>query len=540
MIGSTDLRIGMNTTPDNPLIPITFSTRNDLAAGLVVFLVALPLCLGIALASGAPLFSGVIAGIVGGTVVAFLSGSQVSVAGPAAGLAVIVATAIQSLGKYELLLAAVVLAGVFQMLLGMLRMGVIGHYVPNSVIKGMLAAIGLVIILKQIPHALGRDKDFEGDFGFLSKSGDNTITEILSAVWSATPAAMIIAAVSLIILVVWERQEFRRFNFIKAIPAPLVVVVAGVGLNELFRIFFNGFHLSEAEHLVNLPVAASLPDFVRQFKGPDWSGLANRDVYMTALTLAAVASLETLLSIEAADKIDPFKRITPTNRELLAQGVGNTISGLLGGLPITSVVVRTSANVYAGGRTWLAAFSHGVLLLVAAVLFPWILNRTPLACLAAILLVIGYKLARVEVFRNAYRSGMDQFLPFVVTVLAVVFTDLLKGVIIGFAVGLFFVVRANHHSSITLVHREDHYLLRFNKDMTFVNKAALKDALLSIPGNATLWLDANKALYIDKDIYEVLGEFKLQAVLKNITLKLRNFERHGMTVDQLSAGPSAH
>ncbi|MEO8026213.1 MAG: SulP family inorganic anion transporter [Bryobacteraceae bacterium] len=528
-----------NTQQVPSATPVSFSLRDDLSAGLVVFLVALPLCLGIALASGAPLFSGIIAGIVGGTVVAMLSGSQVSVAGPAAGLAVIVATAIQHLGRYEVFLAAVVLAGVFQMILGLLRLGVIGDYVPNSVIKGMLAAIGIVIFLKQIPHALGRDKDFEGDFGFLGASGDNTLTDILSAIWSATPAALLIAIVCLAILLVWERPQLRKFGFVRAIPGPLLVVIAGVAMNELFRVLFAGFQLSGPEHLVNLPVAGSLSDFFQQFKTPDFTAFGNKDVYVTGLTIAVVGSIETLLSVEAADKLDPYKRITNTNRELLAQGAGNAFAGLIGGLPITSVVVRTSANIYAGGRTRKASLTHGVLMLIAALLFPGILNRTPLACLAAILLVIGYKLARPEVFRQIYRSGMDQFLPFIVTVTAIVFTDLLKGVLIGLAVGLFFVIRANHHLPITLVHREGHYLLRFNKDASFVNKSALKNALRSVPKNTTLWIDASKALYIDKDIFEVVEEFRQQAHLRNITLELKNFDRHAEAMSQL-APVSAH
>jgi MFS superfamily sulfate permease-like transporter len=521
--------VGLNPSVENTL-------RYDLTAGLVVFLVALPLCLGIALASGAPLFAGVIAGVVGGTVVAALSGSQISVAGPAAGLAVIVANAIQTSGTYQIFLCAVVAAGMFQILLGVLRMGGIGNYVPNSVIKGMLAAIGIVIILKQIPHALGRDSDFEGDFAFVRATGSNTLEELAEAVVSANPAALVISALSLAILLLWDRPEVRNVRLFKQIPGPLLVVLGGIGLNEAFRIFAPGFELSDPEHMVRLPVSSSFRQFLQFFTTPDFTGFARQQTYFTGATLAIVASLETLLSIEAADKLDPFKRITQTNRELFAQGIGNTLSGLIGGLPITSVVVRTSANVYAGARTKIAAITHGILLLLAAMFIPAFLNRTPLACLAAILLVIGYRLARVALFRDMWRQGVGQFLPFIVTVLAIVFTDLLIGVGVGFAVGLFFVIRANHRVAFTMVHQDRYYLIRFNKDATFVNKAELKERLRTVPENSTVIIDATKAVYIDKDIYEVVGEFRQLAYFRNIKVELKNFYRGRDVEEYVSAG----
>lgn len=510
-----------------------FSLKFDLAAGLVVSLVALPLCLGIALASGAPLFSGMIAGIIGGIVISLLSGSPISVAGPAAGLAVIVANAIQNMGSYQAFLLAVVVAGVAQIGLGLLRLGIIGNYVPNAVIRGMLAAIGIVIMLKQIPHALGRDTDYEGDFSFLEKAGDNTLTDIVKAVLSATPAAIIIALVSIAVLLLWERPIMKQIRLFKQIPGPLVVVLAGIGLNEFFRAFFPGFELSDASHMVRLPISASIGEFFGQFTMPDFSQFANKAVYTTGFTMAIVASIESLLSIEAADKLDPYKRITPTNRELIAQGIGNITSGMIGGLPITSVVVRTSANVYAGARTKFSSLTHGLLLLSFALLIPAFLNRTPLACLAAILLLIGYKLAKVQLFKQMWRAGFGQFLPFIITVLAIVFTDLLVGVLVGLAVGLFFVIRANHHEPITLVKQDNLYLMRFNKDVTFVNKSAFKEKLLKIPDNSQVIIDATKALYIDNDIYDVMFEFRQQAYFRNIHLELKNFARQGKTLEEM-------
>ena len=500
-----------------------FPLKPDLTAGLVVFLVALPLCLGIALASGAPLFAGVIAGVVGGVVISLLSGSQVSVSGPAAGLATIVAANIQQLGSYPAFVAVVVLAGVFQLVLGILRAGMIGNYVPNSVIKGMLAAIGIVIILKQIPHALGRDANFEGDFAFLEKAG-NTVTDIFAAVMSLHWGAVVVSVTGLLILVYWEKGAKKGIGVFQSIPGPLVVVLIGVGLNELFRIAAPGFWLKDAEHLVSLPVAGSAAEFFRQFTVPDFSVLRNKNAYPAAFTIAVVASLETLLSVEAADKLDPYKRISPTSRELRAQGVGNIISGLLGGLPVTSVVVRTSASVYAGAQTWRASFIHGILLMAAVFFIPGLLNRTPLACLAAILIQIGFKLAKPAIFREMRRSGVDQFLPFLLTVIAIVFTDLLIGVLIGMMLGVFFVIRMNHHSAVTVVHQDTDYLMRFNKDMTFVNKTELKRRLRALPNNSSLIIDGSRALYIDHDIGEVLEDFRYSAPLRGIKLEMKHVD----------------
>jgi MFS superfamily sulfate permease-like transporter len=511
----------------------------DLPAGLVVFLVALPLCLGIALASGAPLFSGIIAGIIGGLVISVFSGSEVSVSGPAAGLAVIVATAITNLGSFRVFLLAVALSGLIQLVLGFLRAGVIGNYVPNAVIKGMLAAIGVVIILKQIPHALGRDLHYEGDFDFFFDvdASSNTLTDIIKAVYTANGEAVIITVISLAVLLLWERPALRRYNFFKLVPAALIVVILGVLINEGFRFFFTDFYLkAEDGHLVSLPQADGLSAFFQQFTTPDWSAFKNKQVYTTALTLAIVGSIESLLSVEATDKLDPYRRISSTNRELKAQGVGNLISGLIGGLPITSVIVRSSANVYAGAKTRLSSFIHGVLLFVCVLLIPGLLNRIPLASLAAILLVIGYKLTKLVLYKTMYQAGLTQFLPFIVTVIAIVFTDLLNGVLIGLVVGIFFVIRTNHHSALTLVHQENHYLLRFNKDLSFVNKTELKDKLASVPPDSSLIIDGTKAIFIDNDIYDVIADFKQSAKYNNISVELKNFDSKSQSYRSMSSG----
>jgi MFS superfamily sulfate permease-like transporter len=497
--------------------------RHDASAGLVVFLVALPLCLGIALASGAPLFAGIIAGVVGGIVVSTASGSNVSVSGPAAGLAVIVATSIQTLGSYQTFLLAVALAGLMQILLGVLRLGVIGDYVPNSVIKGMLAGIGLVIILKQIPHALGRDKDFEGDLAFL-EGRENTLTDIVEAVMSASPGAILISAASLAILLGWDWVVAHTSPLLKQVPASLLVVVTGIGINSALGTVAPALQIREPEHLVTLPVVSSIWGFFGQLTAPDFHAIANPKVWTIAMTIAIVASIETLLSLEAADRLDPYKRISPPNRELMAQGLGNLISGMIGGLPITSVVVRTSANVYAGARTKLAALFHGVLLLAAVLLIPAFLNLTPLACLAAILMLVGYKLTKWSLYTGMFALGWTQFLPFIVTVLAIVLTDLLTGVLIGLALGLFFVIRQNHHESITVVNQDNYYLMRLNKDATFVNKSELRTKLREFPAGAHVLIDGIKALYVDRDIVEVVEDFKLMAPYKGITVEVDNLE----------------
>ncbi len=495
--------------------------KSDASAGLVVFLVALPLCLGIALASGAPLFSGILAGIIGGSIVAALSGSEVSISGPAAGLAVLVAGAIQHFGNFPTFQAAVVLAGCLQLAFGALRFGSVANYVPSSVLKGMLAGIGLVIILKQIPHAVGRDADFEGDFSFFEKAGENTFTDIIKALYSSNPEAILISLSCFALLLAWDSNRLKALRFTRVFPGALAAVILGTALNEIFRSLFPNFYLrAEDGHLVALPVIDGLGALTSLLSFPDFSALLRQDVWVTAITIAVVASLETLLSLEAADKLDPYKRVSSPNRELFAQGTGNIASGLVGGIPITSVVVRTSANIYAGGRTRMSAIFHGLLLLLAVLAIPTLLNRIPLSCLAAILILIGYKLANLKLFKRMYAAGHAQFLPFIVTVAGVVLIDLLKGVLLGLAVGLFFVLRANHHQAVTVVHEGDLYLLRFNKDMSFLNKADLKLHLSAIPDGAQLMIDGHHATFVDTDIDDVIADFLENARHRRIKVEL--------------------
>ena len=510
---------------DTKIEGLTFKyLKNDLPSGLVVFLVALPLCLGIALASGAPLFSGIIAGIVGGTIVAFTSGSSLSVSGPAAGLTVIVHGAINDLGNYQTFLLAVALAGLIQIALGYLKAGIIGYYFPSNVIKGMLAAIGIILILKQIPHAVGYDVDSEGDFYFFQADGENTFSEILNSLNHIHPGAIIIAAVSLTLLILWDRPKLKEYAFFKIVPGALVAVVTGVLINE---VFFQGADLYlTGDKLVQLPVANSAGDFVNQFTLPDFSAFTNYKVYIVAITIAIIASLESLLSVEATDKLDPHKRNTPTNRELKAQGLGNFISGLIGGLPLTAVIVRSSANINAGAKTKLSAILHGLLLLLSVVAFASFLNRIPLSCLAAVLLMVGYKLAKVSLFKSMYRMGWDQFLPFIVTVVAIQFSDLLKGIAIGMAFSVFYILRVNYRRAYSL-HRggqndQNKITIQLAEDVTFLNKGSIVSTLDELPNNSSVVIDGTKSHYIDVDVLEIIHDFKSTAELKQIKLELKN------------------
>ncbi len=501
--------------------------RTDLVSGLVVFLVALPLCLGIALASGAPLFAGIIAGIIGGIVVGALSNSELSVSGPAAGLTAIVLTAISSLGSFETFLVAVMLAGLMQIALGFAKAGTISNYFPSNVIEGMLAAIGVIIILKQLPHAIGYDKDNEGDFFFIEKgTGHNTFSALIDAVNYSHFGAIIVTLVSLAILISWMKVSFLKK--IKVIPGALVAVIVGVILNEVFKSSGSNLAISQ-EHLVSLPVPSSFSDFVGQFSRPNLAAIANVDVWVVAVTIAAVASIETLLCIEAADKMDPLKRFTNTNTELKAQGVGNFLSGLIGGLPMTSVIVRTSANVNSGARTKISAIAHGVLLLVAVVAIPTILNRIPLACLAAVLLLTGWKLANPSVFKHMWNNGKLQFFPFIVTVLAVVFTDLLKGVAIGLVISIFFILRENMRLAY-FFKKEEHHAgetihINLAQEVSFLNKAAIKQTLADLPENSSVVINATNSAYIDHDVIELIRDFvALGSKDKGISVSLVGFK----------------
>ncbi|GAA4443784.1 SulP family inorganic anion transporter [Ravibacter arvi] len=499
--------------------------KSDFPAGIVVSLVALPLCLGVALAStGRPdlLFSGLIAGIVGGVVVGFTSQSSLGVSGPAAGLVVIVLNAIATLGSFEAFLLAVVLAGLLQILAGFLKAGIIGYYFPSSVIKGMLAAIGLILILKQIPHALGFDAEFMGNQAFDAPEGKNTFTELWYAVKYSTTGAIIISVISLAVLLLFDRPFMKSIQLFKFVPGALIVVLLGIGINLLFGAVAPQLAL-EGQHLVQLPVAGSAEEFFGFFRLPDWSAFTNPAVYTVAITLAIVASLESLLSVEATDKLDPYKRNTPTNRELIAQGLGNVTSGLIGGLPVTQVIVRSSANVEAGGKTRMATITHGLILLVSVILIPKFLNLIPLSTLAAILLLVGFKLAKPALFKGMYRLGWEQFIPFVVTVTAILMTDLLKGIAIGMVVAVYFILRKNYQHSYSYRKENsqsgDVITLVLSEEVTFLNKGSIGQTLDNLPSDSTVVIDGSRSVDIDYDVLEIIQNFKSHtAPLRNITV----------------------
>lgn len=496
----------------------------DLSAGLVVFLVALPLCLGISLASEAPLFSGIIAGIIGGIVVGAISGSKLGVSGPAAGLAVIVASAINEFQVYEVFLAAVVIGGVLQICLGLIGAGKIAFYFPSSVIKGMLAAIGITIILKQIPHAFGVDKDPEGDFEFIQPDGENTISELFN-LGNYVTGALIIGMVCLLILILWEQKWIKNIKVLSMIPGPLLAVAAGIFLNQMY-----GADMTlESSHLVNLPVAASIGEFNGFLTFPDFSAFTNFNVIKVGFIIAIIASLETLLCVEATDRLDPHRNITPTNRELIAQGVGNMFSGMIGGIPVTQVIVRSSANIQAGGRTKWSAVFHGLLLLVCVMFIPEFLNTIPLAALAAILIVVGYKLAKPSLFKKMWSEGQDQFIPFVVTIVAVLFTDLLVGILIGLLVGLAYVLFTNFRSAIKYKKEGNSHLIDFKKDVFFYNRAELIKIFSGIKNGDSLILDGRNVDFMDHDIFLAIEEYVQESPKKNIAVEVRDITRKKIT-----------
>ena len=497
--------------------------KDDIPASISVFLVALPLCLGIAMASGAPLFAGLISGIVGGLVVSLLSGSQLSVSGPAAGLTVIILSAIETLGGFAPFLLAVVLAGIIQLIMGYLKAGVIGAFFPSSVIKAMLSAIGIILIMKQIPHAIGYDVSFEGDDSYMLESASSTLSELFNSFGNISVGSMVIALLSLSVLIFWDTKKIKEHKTLTKIPASLIVVVLGVVLNAIFIAIIPSIAIG-TKHLVSLPILTNMGDFKNLFLFPDFSFITNPKIYTIAFTLAIVASLETLLSLEAVSKIDPLKHIAPTNQELKAQGVGNIISGFIGGLPITAVIVRSSANVQAGGVTRISSFLHGFWLLLSVLFLASYLNHIPLSALSAILLYIGYKLTNPKQFISIYKEGMVQFLPFIITIGMIIMTDLLQGIIMGVIVGLFFVIRSNYHYAITLKREGDKYFLNFNKDVSFLSKAHLRDLLLSIEEDSTLLIDCTRAQFIDHDIMELLQDFIKSAPDDNITIDKRSYE----------------
>lgn len=497
--------------------------KYDLKASLVVFLVALPLCLGIAIASGAPPMSGLIAGIVGGIVIGTLSGSNVSVSGPAAGLTVIVLDSINSMGTFPLFLATLVIAGLIQLALGIAKAGVIGYYFPHAVIKGMLTAIGLILILKQIPHALGYDVDAMGDQTFLQADNHNTITEIWYAFKYLSPGAIPIVLIALAILILFDRPRIKSHKILGVVPGALWAVISGILINSLYGIWKPEWQLG-GDHLVSIPVLNNFGQLGKLLTFPDFSMIGESTFWIVAVTIAIIGSLETLLSIDAADKIDPQKRTSPPSKELVAQGVGNTLSGLIGGLPITAVIVRSSANIASGSKTKMSAIFHGVLLMILVLSIPNILNLIPLSCLASVLFVVGYKLAKPSLFVKMYKNGWDQFIPFMVTVVAILFTDLLVGIGIGMVFGLFFVVKTNFVRSVTLTELNGNFLLQLQKDVSFLNKALLMKNLSKIPPNSKVIINAQKAQFIDHDIQEVLNDFIASGSDRNIRITVKGFK----------------
>lgn len=497
--------------------------KYDVPSSIVVFLIAVPLCLGIALASGAPFFSGLIAGIVGGIVIGCLSNSQLSVSGPAAGLTAIVLTAITTLGSFEVFLAAVVLAGVLQLILGFVKAGFIADYIPGNVIKGMLTGIGIIIILKQIPHAFGYDSNYEGQLAFFQPDGENTFSALLTPLSNIHVGVTLVTLLSLAILILWEKPFMKK---LKVVPGALVVVILSIVVNQLFLSIAPQYAIT-SNHLVQVPVAKGFDEFTALFRFPDFSKI-NKDVIIVAFTLAIVASVETLLCIEAIDKLDPQRRRTSNNRELKAQGVGNVVSGLLGGLPITSVIVRSSANLNSGAKTKMSAILHGVLILLCTIAIPNLLNMIPLGALAAVLLVTGYKLANISIFKGMFKNGKYQWLPFMVTVAAVVLTDLLTGVALGLTASIFALLYGNMKNSY-FFNKEKHHegeviKIRLSEEVSFLNKASIKLTLDHLPENSTVVIDATESKYIDYDVLELIREFHdLKAPQKNIRCLLNGF-----------------
>jgi MFS superfamily sulfate permease-like transporter len=499
--------------------------KSDIPASIVVFLVAVPLCLAIAKASDVPLLSGLIAGIIGGIVVGSFSGSSLGVSGPAAGLVAIVAAAVPELGGFEFFLVAVIIAGILQIIMGMLKAGIIAYYFPSSVIHGMLAGIGVIIFFKQIPHAFGYDKDPEGDLDFIQSDNQNTLSELWNMTDYISYEIFAITLVALFILIFWDLKFMKKLAFTTIVPGPLVAVASTILMVALYK--SNGIIL-EPDHMVSIPVSESTTDFFGNFTLPNFSALGNYATYKIALMIALVASIETLLCVEATDKLDPLKRITPTNKELRAQGIGNIISGFIGGLPITQVIVRSSANLQAGGKTKMAAILHGFFILVSIALIPAVLNLIPIATLAAILMLVGFKLAKPALFKKMYKEGWEQFLPFLVTVLGVFFTDLLLGITMGMVVAIFIILKNNFKVPLKLMVDKTNVrtkiTLTLSEDVTFLNKASLLNTLNSIEDNRDVVIDASGTHFIHYDALEIIQDFKINAKSRDISVTLINID----------------
>ena len=500
--------------------------RHDLPAGLSVFLVALPLCLGIALASGAPLYAGIITGIIGGIVVSFASGSALGVSGPAAGLSPVVAAAIVSFGDYRIFLLAVIIAGVFQLVLGLLKLGVIAHYFPSAVIKGMLAAIGIMLIAKQVPVALGYDQPDFWQSGFLNFFSSRNISgSIQQLSLHTTRGAIIITLVSLIAMTLLQQPSAKK---LKIVPAPLIAVLAGITVNYLFTSATSAYSLKPTQ-LVNIP-----DNLFNNIQFPDFSQLfSHPGVWKDGVIIGILASLETLLCVEAIDKLDRHNRITPVNRELVAQGIGNMTCGFLGGIPMTAVIVRGAANVDAGGRTRLSSFTHGLFLLLAVIFIPFLLNKIPYASLAAILIITGYNLTKPRLYRHMWSLGLQQFLPFILTILIILLTDLLIGVTVGLLLSAYYIIQNNFKSEYLIQKRKVHdtevYVIKLHSNVSFLNKVKLKEALDKIPEYSVLTIDGSESRFIDFDILEIISEFETKAHDRHIEVHLQGIEKVNVT-----------
>lgn len=500
---------------------ITKNLKHDIPASVVVFLVALPLCLGIAMASGAPLFSGIIAGIVGGIVVGMASGSSLGVSGPAAGLAVIVLNGIEQLGSFDNFLVATSLAGILQIIMGLIGLGSIAYYFPSSVIKGMLSGIGVIICLKQIPHALGYDANLANDFNELFHQ--NPITTVQETLNSLTPNAIIISLISLGMIIIWDKFIINKFRQLKAIPSPLLVIIIGIVLSNFLEI--------KDHQIVQIPISQNAQEFMEQFTLPNFEILRNIEVYSLALVIAIIASIETLLCVEATDKLDPQKNITPTNRELKAQGLGNLICGLIGGLPVTQVIVRSSANISFNAKTKMSAILHGLFLLICVIAIPNILNMIPLASLACVLLVVGFKLINLKLILKTYRLGYEQFIPFIITIACIVIFDLLKGVMIGMVIALGFILMHNFRNAFDKVsdheNKKHDHIIKLAQEVSFLNKGAILKILNDMPNNCTVIIDGSNSKVIDYDVFEIINDFKANAKSRNINLQLKgiNFNK---------------
>jgi MFS superfamily sulfate permease-like transporter len=497
--------------------------KNDFPASIVVFFVALPLCLGIALASGAPLLSGLIAGVIGGIVVGLISGANLGVSGPAAGLAAIVATSIADLGSFEIFLVAVVLAGIIQILFGVLKFGIIGYYFPNSVILGMLSGIGIIIILKQIPHLFGYDAEPMGADEFVEASGETTFSAITHILGNITPGSVIIGILGITLILFWEHILSKKSKIFQIIQGPIAAVLLGTLLKLIFD-QYPGLSVKDI-HLVSVPVTNQLNELAGLITFPEFSAITNPKVITIAFTIALVASLETLLCVEATDKMDPDKNTTPTNRELLAQGTGNILSGMIGGLPVTQVIVRSSANIQSNAKSRLSTMLHGIWLLLAVLVLPKMLNHIPLAVLAAILILVGYKLAKPTLFRKMWNKGWTQFIPFIATVAVIIAKDLLWGIFVGLFIGIIVILIKSYQNSLFLhIDKEDSKSVKMvlAEEVTFLNKGAISKQLSSLPSGITLELDVRKSKYIDSDVLDIFEDFSVQAKIKNITVKLRS------------------